>query len=42
VSLYGGRAVADPGVLVLTDRFDITLETVSRVAWRGERVALAK
>ncbi len=39
--MYGGRAVADPGVLVLTDRFDITLEAVSRVAWRGERVALA-
>jgi histidine ammonia-lyase len=33
--------LADPGVLVLTDRFDITLEAVSRVAWRGERVALA-
>lgn len=42
VSLYGGRAVADPGVLVLTDRFDITLEAVSRVAWGGERIALAK
>jgi histidine ammonia-lyase len=41
VSLYGGRAVADPDVLVLTDRFDITLEAVLRVAWRGERVALA-
>jgi histidine ammonia-lyase len=34
--------VADPGVLVLTNRFDITLEAVSRVAWRGERIALAK
>jgi histidine ammonia-lyase len=34
--------VADPGVLVLTDRFDITLEVVSRVAWRGERIALAQ
>jgi histidine ammonia-lyase len=33
--------VADPDVLVLTDRFDITLEAVSRVAWRGERIALA-
>jgi histidine ammonia-lyase len=41
VSLYGGRAVADPDVLFLTDRFDITLEAVSRVAWRGERIALA-
>ena len=34
--------MADPGVLVLADRFDITLEAVSRVAWRGERVALAE
>lgn len=42
MSLYGGRAVADPGVLVLTDRFDITLEAVSRVAWRGQRIILAK
>ena len=42
VSLYGGRAVAAPGVVVLTDRFDITLEAVSRVAWRGERIALAE
>jgi histidine ammonia-lyase len=32
--------LADPGVLVLSDRFDITLEAVSRVAWRGARVAL--
>jgi histidine ammonia-lyase len=28
-------------VLVLRDRFDITLEAVSRVAWRRERIALA-
>ncbi len=34
--------MAGPGVLVLTDRFDITLEAVSRVAWRGERTSLAK
>ena len=42
MSLYRGRAVADPGVVVLNDRFDITLEAVSRVAWRGERIILAK
>ncbi|MGH2915881.1 MAG: aromatic amino acid lyase, partial [Solirubrobacteraceae bacterium] len=33
--------MADPGVVVLTDRFDLTLEVVSRVAWRGERIVLA-
>jgi histidine ammonia-lyase len=31
--------VADPGTLVVSDRFDITLEAVLRVAWRGERIA---
>jgi histidine ammonia-lyase len=33
--------VATPGVLLVTDRFDITLEAVSRVAWEGERIVLA-
>jgi histidine ammonia-lyase len=29
-----------PGEVALGDRFDITLDAVERVAWRGERVAL--
>jgi hypothetical protein len=33
--------VPDPGVLVLSDRFDITLEAVSRVARAGDPIALA-
>jgi len=33
--------VADTGTIVLTDRFDITLDAVARVAWGGERVTLA-
>ncbi len=34
--------MADPGALVVTDRFDITLEAITRVAWQGERLAVSK
>jgi histidine ammonia-lyase len=33
--------VPGPGVHVMSDRFDITLEAVSRVAWVGEPITLA-
>jgi len=33
--------VAGSGTVVLTDRFDITLDAVARVAWGQQRVALA-
>ena len=34
--------MADSGTVVLTDRFDITLDAVARVAWQREPVALAE
>jgi histidine ammonia-lyase len=34
--------VSGPGGVVVGDRFDITVEAVSRVAWRGEPVSLAE
>jgi histidine ammonia-lyase len=34
--------VAASGTVVLTDRFDITLDAVARVAWRRQKVALAE
>jgi histidine ammonia-lyase len=40
--VVGWRAVAAPGVLVVSDRFDITLDAVSRVAWGGVRLAVAE
>ncbi len=36
-----GDLVAGSGTVVFTDRFDITLDAVARVAWGRERVALA-